>query len=106
MAGVALWKPRSCCNATPNASTRPSTRQLAEEINNSLQQVADNRGRLNSQLISQLNLLLQRLSRTGLRHGDRFEQTVLPPLRKPVYLALQHIERADRNWPSAWSSLA
>ncbi|MDD2160116.1 PleD family two-component system response regulator [Pseudomonas sp. MIL19] len=71
-------------------------RQLAEEINNSLQQVADNRGRLNSQLISQLNLLLQRLSRTGLRHGDRFEQTVLPPLRKPVYLALQHIERAEQ----------
>ncbi|MDX1297885.1 MAG: PleD family two-component system response regulator [Pseudomonas sp.] len=71
-------------------------RQLAEEIDASLQQVADNRGRLNSQLISQLNLLLQRLSRTGLRHGDRFEQTVLPPLRKPVYLALQHMERAEQ----------
>ena len=71
-------------------------RQLAEEIDACLQQVADNRGRLNSQLISQLNLLLQRLSRTGLRHGDRFEQTVLPPLRKPVYLALQHMERAEQ----------
>ena len=70
--------------------------QLAQEIDNCLQLVADNRGRLNSELISQLNQLLQRLSRTGLRHGDRFEQTMLPPLRKPVYLALQHMERAEQ----------
>ena len=70
--------------------------QLAKEIDGCLQLVADNRGRLNSELINQLNRLLQRLSRTGLRHGDRFEQTVLPPLRKPVYLALQHIERAEQ----------
>ncbi|WP_405119058.1 diguanylate cyclase [Pseudomonas leptonychotis] len=70
--------------------------QLAGEINSCLQLVADNRGRLNSELISQLNQLLQRLSRTGLRHGDRFEQTVLPPLRKPIYLALQHMERAEQ----------
>jgi diguanylate cyclase (GGDEF)-like protein len=39
---------------------------------------------------------MQRLSRTGLRHGDRFEQTVLPPLRKPVYLALQHLDQAEQ----------
>lgn len=70
--------------------------QLAQSIGNCLQAVAENRGRLNSELISELNLLMQRLSRTGLRHGDRFEQTVLPPLRKPVYLALQHLERAER----------
>ncbi|PTS86076.1 diguanylate cyclase response regulator [Pseudomonas sp. HMWF032] len=70
--------------------------QLAQEIDSCLQLVTENRGRLNSVLISQLNLLLQRLSRTGLRHGDRFEQTLLPPLRKPVYLALQHLERAEQ----------
>lgn len=70
--------------------------QLAEEIVNCLHLVAGNRGRLNSELISQLNQLLQRLSRTGLRHGDRFEHAVLPPLRKPVYLALQHLDRAEQ----------
>ena len=68
--------------------------QLAQAINRNLQAVGDNHGRLNSELINQLNQLMQRLSRTGLRHGDRFEQTQLPPLRKPVYLALQHLERA------------
>ena len=70
--------------------------QLAQGIGHCLQAVADNRGRLNSDLISQLNQLLQRLSRTGLRRGDSFEQTALPPLRKPVYLALQHPDRAER----------
>jgi len=70
--------------------------QLALEIGHCLHRVAKNRGRLNSELISQLNLLMQRLSRTGLRHGDRFEQTLLPPLRKPVYLALQHVEQAEQ----------
>jgi diguanylate cyclase (GGDEF)-like protein len=70
--------------------------QLAEEIDHCLQRVTDNRGRLNSELINQLNQLLQRLSRTGLRHSDRLEQSVLPPLRKPVYLALQHMERAEQ----------
>ncbi|MDA7085020.1 PleD family two-component system response regulator [Pseudomonas sp. SA3-5] len=70
-------------------------RQLAQDIGHCLQAVADNRGRLNSDLIGQLNQLMQRLSRTGLRRGDNFEQTTLPPLRKPVYLALQHPERAE-----------
>jgi diguanylate cyclase (GGDEF)-like protein len=70
--------------------------QLATQIDECLQRVADNRGRLNSELINHLNQLLQRLSRTGLRHGDKFEQTLLPPLRKPVYLALQHLERAEQ----------
>jgi diguanylate cyclase (GGDEF)-like protein len=70
--------------------------QLAREIALRLQQATDNHGRLNSPLISQLSDLMQRLSRTGLRHGDNFEQTVLPPLRKPVYLALQHHEQAEQ----------
>ncbi|MGH8354128.1 MAG: diguanylate cyclase [Pseudomonas sp.] len=70
--------------------------QLAQGIGNCLQAVEANRGRLSSQLISELNQLLQRLSRTGLRHGDQLEQTFLPPLRKPVYLALQERERAER----------
>lgn len=70
--------------------------ELAQAINASLEAVAANRGRLTSSLITELNSLMQRLSRTGLRHGDRFEQTALPPLRKPIYIALQDFERAER----------
>src|SRR5690606_12183282 len=70
--------------------------QLARAIGNCLQAVESNRGRLTSPLITEINQLMQRLSRTGLRHGDQYEQTFLPPLRKPVYLALQDLERAER----------
>lgn len=70
--------------------------ELAQAINASLEAVEANRGRLTSGLITELNSLMQRLSRTGLRHGDRFEQTSLPPLRKPIYIALQDFERAER----------
>ncbi|MBS7418903.1 response regulator [Pseudomonas syringae] len=69
---------------------------LAQEISQVLDVVEANRGRLNSRVITDLNRLMQRLSRTGLRHGDRFEQTALPPLRKPVYIVLQDHERAER----------
>ncbi|MGV6396555.1 diguanylate cyclase [Pseudomonas caspiana] len=70
--------------------------ELAQAIGFSLEAVDANRGRLSSDLITDLNRLMQRLSRTGLRHGDRFEQTSLPPLRKPIYIALQDYERAER----------
>ncbi len=70
--------------------------QLAQSIGASLDEVLENRGRLNSTLIARLNQAMQRLSRTGLRHSDAFEQTFLPPLRKPVYLALQDAQRAER----------
>lgn len=70
--------------------------ELAQAINTSLEGVEANRGRLSSALITELNGLMQRLSRTGLRHGDRFEQTALPPLRKPIYIALQDFDRAER----------
>jgi diguanylate cyclase (GGDEF)-like protein len=70
--------------------------QLAQSIGTSLDEVVENRGRLNSTLIARLNQAMQRLSRTGLRHSDAFEQTFLPPLRKPVYLALQDAQRAER----------
>ncbi|CDF86474.1 putative two-component response regulator [Pseudomonas knackmussii B13] len=70
--------------------------QLAASVCACLDAVQDNRGRLTSELISEFNRLMQRLSRTGLRHGDQLEQTQLPPLRKPVYLALQDVERAER----------
>jgi diguanylate cyclase (GGDEF)-like protein len=70
--------------------------ELGQAMAVALDAVQANRGRLNSQLITELNRLMQRLSRTGLRHGDRFEQTTLPPLRKPVYIALQDVERAER----------
>lgn len=70
--------------------------QLAQSIGTSLDEVVENRGRLNSTLIARLNQAMQRLSHTGLRHSDAFEQTFLPPLRKPVYLALQDAQRAER----------
>ncbi|WP_341522492.1 PleD family two-component system response regulator [Pseudomonas sp. G.S.17] len=70
--------------------------ELARAISLTLDGVAANRGRLSSDLITDLNRVMQRLSRTGLRHGDRFEQTSLPPLRKPIYIALQDFERAER----------
>jgi diguanylate cyclase (GGDEF)-like protein len=70
--------------------------ELAQAIAVCLEAVDANRGRLSSDLITDLNRLMQRLSRTGLRHGDRFEQTSLPPLRKPIYIALQDYERAER----------
>jgi diguanylate cyclase (GGDEF)-like protein len=70
--------------------------QLAQNIGASLDEVVENRGRLNSSLIARLNQAMQRLSRTGLRHSDAFEQTFLPPLRKPVYIALQDAQRAER----------
>ncbi|MBX8487793.1 PleD family two-component system response regulator [Pseudomonas cichorii] len=69
---------------------------LARDIGQALETVEANRGRLNSTLITELNRLMQRLSRTGLRHGDKLEQTALPPLRKPVYVVLQDRERAER----------
>jgi diguanylate cyclase (GGDEF)-like protein len=69
---------------------------LAQSIGKCLEAVESNRGRLTSDIITELNQLMQRLSRTGLRHGDRFEQTFLPPLRKPVYLALHELDRAQR----------
>ncbi|KAF1053943.1 MAG: Response regulator PleD [Stenotrophomonas maltophilia] len=70
--------------------------RLAEAIGQCLDAVQDNRGRLSSELINELNQLMQRVSRTGLRHGDQLDQTSLPPLRRPVYLALQDFERAER----------
>ncbi|WP_375740353.1 diguanylate cyclase [Pseudomonas boanensis] len=70
--------------------------RLALAIGNCLKGIEANRSRLSSDLITELSLLIQRLSRTGLRQGDHFEQTFLPPLRKPIYLALQDQERAER----------
>jgi len=70
--------------------------QLATAINLALLDVDANRGRLSSALITDLNRLMQRLSRTGLRHGDRLEQTALPPLRKPIYIVLEDHERGER----------
>jgi diguanylate cyclase (GGDEF)-like protein len=70
--------------------------QLAEDINNCLIAVGENHGRLNSALIGELNLLMQRLSRTGLRRSDQLEQTLLPALRKPIYVALHDHQHAER----------
>ena len=47
-------------------------------------------------LSQELEQLLQRLSRTRLRHDDQPDQLELPPVRKPVYLLLHDHERAER----------
>ena len=75
---------------------QPEHTQLARHIGQSLEAVDANRGRLSSGLITDLNRLMQRLSRTGLRQGDQLDQTFLPPLRKPIYVMLQDHDRAER----------
>ena len=62
--------------------------ELARGIQHCLERAEANHGRLDSALISDLDQLLQRLAHTGLRYGDD-EQVFLPPLRKPIYLALR-----------------
>lgn len=69
---------------------------LARGIHEALEEIRANRGRLSSALITELSRLMQRLSRTGLRQGDKLEHTALPPLRKPIYVMLQDHERAER----------
>ena len=75
---------------------QPEHASIARNIREALQWVDDNHGRLTSESISALNRLMHQLSRTGLRHGDQLDETPLPPSRKPVYIALQDQERADR----------
>ena len=75
---------------------QPVHAQLAVAIEQCLHLVGANRGRLTSPLISQLNTLMQRLARTGLRQGDLTDVCFLPQLRKPIYLALQDAERGER----------
>ena len=71
--------------------------ELALNIEDCLSDIRDNRGRLSSSTISTLSQLIYRLARTGLRHSDPHNQSFLPPLSKPVYIALQ-----DRSAPSIW----
>ncbi|WP_300725184.1 diguanylate cyclase [Pseudomonas sp.] len=75
---------------------QPEHTELAQSIEAALKRVVANRNRLNSSSITELNRLMQRLSRTGLRHSDQLAHTFLPPLRKPVFILLQDLERADR----------
>ncbi|NBA95091.1 PleD family two-component system response regulator [Pseudomonas sp. R5(2019)] len=75
---------------------QPEHVRLAQIIGQALQAVDDNQGRLSSDSISELNRLMQQLSRTGLRQGDHLEQTRLPPLPKPVYVVLQDNVGAER----------
>lgn len=75
---------------------QPEHTELARAINVALQDMAANHSRLNSPIITELNRLMQRLSRTGLRQGDLMAHICLPPLRKPVYILLHDLERAER----------
>ena len=75
---------------------QPEHSELARAIDLTLRDMAANHSRLNSPIITELNRLMQRLSRTGLRQGDLAANISLPPLRKPVYILLQDLERADR----------
>lgn len=87
---------------------QPEHRQLARALVATLDNIEANRGRLNSELITELNRLMQRLSRTGLRQGDTLAHIAPPPLRKPVHIALQNHEQAERlarqleffGWPA------
>ncbi|MEG5265315.1 diguanylate cyclase [Pseudomonas sp. JDS28PS106] len=75
---------------------QPEHFALAEQLSQALDSIEINQGRLTSSVITELNGVMQRLSRTGLRQGDTLEQISLPPLRKPVYVVLQDHERAER----------
>lgn len=75
---------------------QPLHAQLAGAIEQCLQAVDANRGRLNSALIGELDSLMQRLARTGLRQGDGSDPGILTLLRKPIYLALLDGERSER----------
>lgn len=75
---------------------QPEHGSLSTAIGQTLRAIEANSARLNSELISELNRLMQRLSRTGLRKGDQLDNVPLPPLRKPVYIVLQDHERAER----------
>lgn len=71
-------------------------RKLAIDIEDCLGDIRDNRGRLSSDTIATLSQLIYRLARTGLRHGDpRGQSAYVPPLSKPVYIALDDYERAQ-----------
>ena len=75
---------------------QPEHSSLSQAITQTLGAIEANSARLNSALIGELNNLMQRLSRTGLRRGDQLDNVPLPPLRKPVYIVLQDYERAER----------
>src|SRR5690606_16378752 len=69
--------------------------ELALGIEDCLGDIQDNRGRLSSDTIATLSQLIYRLARTGLRHNDPQPQPFIPPLSKPVYIALQDQQRAE-----------
>ena len=70
--------------------------QLALEIEDCLDDIDDNRGRLSSEIIATLSQLIYRLARTGLQNGDpRSPSAQVPSLSKPVYIALEDHERAS-----------
>ena len=75
---------------------QPAHAQLAVAIGQCLQALVANQGTSHSPLAVELNTLMHRLAHTGLRHGDEPEGTQLPPLRKPIYLALLDAERSTR----------
>ncbi|HGM5581364.1 TPA: diguanylate cyclase [Pseudomonas putida] len=75
---------------------QPEHSSLSIAIGQALRAIEANSTRLNSELIGELNRLMQRLSRTGLRKGDQLDHVPLPPLRKPVYILLQDHDRAER----------
>lgn len=70
--------------------------ELALSIEDCLGDIQDNRGRLSSTSIATLSQLIYRLARTGLRHSDTQSQAAyIPPLSKPVYIALKEQQRAE-----------
>jgi diguanylate cyclase (GGDEF)-like protein len=75
---------------------QPTQQRLASELLECLIHIKINDGRVDGSALHELGELLQRLSETVLRHDDFLENTPIPAQRKPVYFALQHLERAER----------
>ena len=64
---------------------QPEHGSLSVATGQTLRAIEANSARLNSESIAELNRLMQRLSRTGLRHADQLDNVALPPLGKPGY---------------------
>lgn len=69
--------------------------QLAAEILDVLCDVDHTHQRFNNEQLNRLNQVMQRLSRTGLRHNDRLEEVQIPTQPKPIYLALNDLTTAN-----------
>lgn len=96
-AGLAeLGDANLCLQRYAERFEQPEHTALAQAIGTLLATLEVGSARLDSPAIGELERLMQRLSRTGLRQGDQLGSVHLPAVRKPVYILLQDIDRAER----------